>query len=391
MLPTRPNLRPNCMLSWMILVVTFCTLAHIFNFFAPVTTPASQTGRPPPRSRQRKESAPTPIQPVTSKVRPSDSQNILVIFTGRWAYLRINFAYIYRSLRKNGGILDQVHYIMVQYNNRTLSKLTRLADSANKHLGQEVFRFRYRNPNKDTRARPKGIFAEITYEIFNEMAKYPKRKYLKLDDDIVYVHPGAFEQLLQQQNTTECFVHFGNIGGANWRSSFIHQEMGIYNNPAINPKKLKFGFDKGGHPKCGWKSAECAELALRAFLFHHGNKSLEKYLFGGRYLTQERARYSINFLLMDVNIIDLKAMMETGPIGNDDEAWLTVKYSRKVKNPNCVVGHAFVVHFSYFTTEAAIKKRDFLKKFETIAYEDLVKFLPQEFQTILAFNTTNKA
>ncbi|XP_038051774.1 uncharacterized protein LOC119724683 isoform X2 [Patiria miniata] len=376
-----------------LLMITLITLAYNFN-----PLPASTVRHQPlpvqvhhKRSEAQPRQEPKQLQQrqkaQVSSARKPNSQNILCIFTGRWEYLRVNFAYVYRNLRKNGGVLDKVYYYMIMYNRQTLSKLTELTKTANKILGETVFEFRFRNHKRNTAARPKGIFGAFVYEIFDEMARHPERKYFKMDDDIVYIHPGTFRQLIEQQNTSECFIHFANIGGANWRCSYIHQEMGIYDNEAINPKKLKFQFSRDGLPKCGWKSAECAAVAMEAFFYHYQNKSLEKLLFDGRYLTPERARFSINFLLMDSNLIDIKAMMESGPILTSDEHWLTVVYSRKVKKPNCVVGRAFVVHFSYFTTLGEINKHDFLPRFETIAY-DLVKELPEALQTSLAFNQT---
>ena len=68
--------------------------------------------------------------------------------------------------------------------------------------------------------------------------------------------------------------------------------------------------------------------------------------------------------------------METGLIG-DDEYWWTVKYSKNATHPNCIVGEAFVVHFSYFTTEKQMLDLGLLKEFENIVRMELGDKLPQ--------------
>ncbi|XP_038050136.1 uncharacterized protein LOC119723512 isoform X2 [Patiria miniata] len=384
---TTPNVGRISVLLGMVLVVTCTTLAFICSPFSPVNQMQVLQHAHVPRSHDSGEAEFGQIAPAYEP----NPKNILYIFTGRWRYLRINFAYIYRSLRQNGGVLDRVYYVMIQYDDQTLSKLTELTDSANKYLGEKVFELKIRNPNEDTTRLPKDVFPQVAYEILAEIVKYPERKYFKMDDDIVYIHPGAFRQLIEQQNTSECFLHFANIGGANWRSSYIHQEMGVFDDKEINPNNLRFEFNPKGNPRCGFKSAECAQLALRGFLHHYENKSLDRFQFDGRYPTTERGRYNINLLLLDVNIINFNAMLDSTPIGNDYEFWLTQKYSSKVKNPNCIVGGAFVVHFAYSVNEKEIRKQNFAEKFETIAFNDLVKFLPGEFQNILALNATSTA
>ena len=41
-----------------------------------------------------------------------DKNRTLLIFTGRWKFLRVGLPYIYRDVRKNGGVLDRVVFIM---------------------------------------------------------------------------------------------------------------------------------------------------------------------------------------------------------------------------------------------------------------------------------------
>ena len=51
----------------------------------------------------------------------SRGRNIVFVFTGRWKFLRIQFMYLFRDLRKNGGIVDKVLYMMLNYDQETHS------------------------------------------------------------------------------------------------------------------------------------------------------------------------------------------------------------------------------------------------------------------------------
>ena len=98
----------------------------------------------------------------------------------------------------------------------------------------------------------------------------------------------------------------------------------------------------------------------------------------GRSLTTKGHRFSINFFLLDVDIVDIKQMMELGAI-RDDELWWSSTYSGKASQPNCIVGEALMVHFSYFTTVNQMLELGLLKEFENIALMELGETLPRTF------------
>ena len=68
-------------------------------------------------------------------------------------------------------------------------------------------------------------------------------------------------------------------------------------------------------------------------------------------------------------------MMEPG--GIRDDLWWSFKYSGKASQPNCVVGEALMVHFSFFTTVKQMLELGFLKEFENIVIMELGKALPR--------------
>ena len=309
---------------------------------------------------------------VIDENRCASPRNIIFIYTGRWQFLRIQLAHIYRELHRNGGVIHEVWFMMINYNKETEQRLLRFAEVANNASKQTIFSFYYIG-------KPPVIYHRAYKQIFSGIVRHPYDKYFKLDDDIVYIHPGAFKTMIEKQNTSKCFMHFFNIAGSNWRCSWLHQKNNVYNE--TNPKNLVFDFSPSA--PCGWKGADCAEMTLHAFLHHYNNNQLERYFFKELYLTPGRERFSINAFLFERNLLTYE-MATVGPIGRDDEQWWTVTYSSKVEHPNCVVGEALVVHFAYRVVNNAMMKLRFLQEFEknVANNRDSFKMEPEVWQTL---------
>ena len=312
-----------------------------------------------------------------------DGTNTLVVFTGRWRFIRILFPYVYRELRMNGGILDRVFFMMLNYDNSTLKNMTDLVTHANQVLNNNVFELHFLGYTPGTLPPRKTRYQTAYYEILADLMKNSSNRYWKIDDDIVYIHRNTFRSLVESKNSKCCFLHFANIV-SNWRCNIKHQELGIYSGRELNPKNLKFDFDP--YANCGWKSFDCAELTLKAFVHHYHTQQLDKYLFHGLELLVKRMRFSINFHMLDRDLIDFKAMQEVGPI-IDDEFWWTSTYSLKFKQPNCIVGGALVVHFSYFPTYEKLMETGLLKEFELIVEKEIGSLMDEKLWNFLDFST----
>ena len=297
------------------------------------------------------------------------------VFTGRWMYLRILLPYLYRELRQNGGVVDRVLFAMLGYNKETQAKLQNFATGANSILKDEAFQFVYLKEEPSETHDPMSLYpfySNFYYVVLQRLLRNPSDVYFKLDDDTVYIHPNAFGSMIKNKNTSECFLHFGNIV-TNWRCNWLHQKIGVYDKE-VNPKELKFDFSPSA--ACGWKGPECAEMVLRTFLHHYHKKQLSRYLFRDRDLTTKGQRFSINLFLIDVDIVDFKRMMELGAI-RDDEVWWTMKYSSGAPHTNCIVGDALVVHFSYSVTAKKMLDLGLLKEFENIVLLEHKRTLPR--------------
>ena len=318
--------------------------------------------------------------------RPDQAgMNTLVVYAGRWKFLRILFPYVYRELRQNGGVLDRVWFMMVNYDKETHDNLVQLTQITNKNLNQseEVFQLHFLGypPGKQP---PRNIgYTAPYYEMFAELMQKSSNRYFKIDDDIVYIHPATFKSMVERKNSQQCFLHSANIV-TNWRCNIKHQDLGVYKtSKEVNPKNLTFEFHPNGN--CGWKSPECAELTLRTFLHYYHKGQLDKYQFEGLELLNQRKRFSINFFLFDKDMINIKSMLEAGPIEKDDENWWSRTYAGKFKQPNCIVGGGLAVHFSYFPTYQKMLKSGLLREFEAIVQKEVGSLMGKELWRALKF------
>ena len=300
------------------------------------------------------------------------------VFTGRWIYLRILLPYLYRELRQNGGVVDRVILVMIGYTEEAQSKLKNFVTAANSILKDEAFEFLYLKEDPSPPHVPGSphlfpLYCKFNYVVFQRLLRNPSDVYFKMDDDIIYLHRNVFGRMINNKNTSECFLHFGNIV-SNWIGNWLHQKIGVYDNE-VNPKGLKFDIQTWA--PCGWRSPECTEMALRTFIHHYHKKQLDRYLFRGRHLIAKGERFSINFFLLDVDIVNFERMMETGPIVKDDEIWWTMHYSSRAPQTNCMVGEALVVHFSYAITVKEMLDLGLLKEFENIVRIELGQTFPE--------------
>ena len=333
-----------------------------------ITNPLRKSQTNPPRKAH-----------LGAPLLPGVGRNILAIYAGRWEFMRILLPQVYRELKSNGGILDEVWFMMIKADKLTNTKIKNFVQVADKVQGKRIFSIHGKPAKTEDYTFP-------YYEFFSHLNNFPNDRFFKFDDDIVYIRPRAFNYVVDTKNSSRCFMHFFNIAGSNWRCSWIHQRNGVYNE--TNPKNLTFDFDPSA--ACGWKGTDCGVLTIQTFLHHYKKGQLGHYYFKDMELTPDRSRFSINAYMLDKDLIDIKAMLEVGKIYRDDEKWWTVDYSAKVAHPNCIVGEALVVHFAYRVVAKKLLSLGLLKEFSTIVESNMISFNAEEhIWEALEFNTTN--
>ena len=287
-------------------------------------------------------------------------------------FLRVLLPYLFRELRQKGGVVEIVLFAMIGYTNETQHKLQHFSTAVNSILQDEVFQFLcLKKDPTEAHSQPKlaQFYTKFYYVVLQRLLRNPSDVYFKMDDDIVYLHLNVFGSMLKNKNTSDCFIHIGNIV-TNWGCNWLHQEINAFGKK-VNPKGLKIEYNPFG--EYGWKKTE---------IYYH-KKQLSKYLVPGRRLTTKVHRFSINFFLLDVDLVDIKQMMELGAI-RDDELWWSSTYSGKASQPNCTVGEALIIHFSYSTTVKQMLELGLLKGFENIVLME-----PGETWARTLWNTTD--
>ena len=325
-----------------------------------------------PRDREFPITFPPHLQ---NQTREGSSRNILAIYTGRWQFIRVQLPQVYRELRSNGGILDEVWFMLIKLDKPTRQAVQCFVEKANIIQGNQVFSI-YDKPSRNIYERILGKedYTYPHYKFFSHLIQFPYDRIFKFDDDIVYIRPRAFNYVVNTKDSSRCFMHFFNIAGSNWRCSWLHQKNGVYND--TNPKNLQFEFNPSA--ACGWKGPDCAELTVRTFLHHYKKHQLDKYYFKDMELTPDRSRFSINAFLFDKDLIDTKALVKVGKIHRDDEKWWTVDYSAKVRHPNCIIGEALVVHFAYRVVAEKLLTLGLLQEFVEIVKSNAETFKMDE-------------
>ena len=300
----------------------------------------------------------------------TEASNTVFVYAGRWEFLEIQLPYLYRDLRKNGGVIDKVQFMMVKYERNTLDRLIKFTNTANKILMEEVFSIQYMGYIPYS-SPPKTVyvFHQALYEKIEDLIQNPTKRFFKLDDDVVYIHPKAFANMIDMRRS-DCAIHYFNIAGSNWRCSWLHQKYGVFD--GLNPDNLTFDYDPDA--ECGLRSVECRKLTLQAFLHHYHQSQLEKYFFDVEYLT-DRKRFSINGFLIDnsTDLSEIKKWLIKGDHSSTEELML-FKYFRHTPYPPCIVGRALIVHFSYGAIAKEMSETDFLQQFK-----DLVKKSKENF------------
>lgn len=293
-------------------------------------------------------------------------KNVLLVYTGAWKLLRLQLPHVFRELKINGGVLDEVWFVMTEFNTNTNKNVKFFVKTANVILGNRaIFHLEYLG-FETTMSRPKIVKSLPYYMIFSDLERFPNNRYFKLDSDIIYIHPGAFEVLIERKNSSKCFTHFFNIAGPEWRYMYLHQRNKVYDGQLNNLTQTTLENETERHVYM--------ESMLRTFIHHYEQKQLGKYFLNDLELLEKQKCFSISAFLLDRDLIDISALMSVGPIVTDPELWWTEDYAAKVDNPNCVVGEALVVYFP----DELMHRNHLLQMFEDIVRKNKSSFKIEE-------------
>lgn len=241
-----------------------------------------------------------------------------LVFYGRKQFVEILNCYLEQNLIDNGGLLTEVIFNAKTNDTSDLEYLDRLIAS---HPGR-YFRKNITNL--------KWTF-ETHYQSLDS-----ERYYFKIDDDIVYIHPNAFELMLEAKlmYSDVAFVSANIINHPVLAS--VHAQMRAISNISA------LANISGEDPYCGWNSSHCGAVQHESFIKRLNENSLKFYIFSHWDFNwkDQYPRWSINLILFQG-----KDVVNVQP--GDDENQISIDFPKQQKKHSIAVGAALAVHFAY--------------------------------------------
>ena len=192
---------------------------------------------------------------------------------------------------------------------------------------------------------------------FYPNAAEPDTIYVRLDDDIVWLAPDFFEQLLDSRlGSPDTFLLSANVVN-NAICDHLHQRTGA------------LGFQRGAvgyacMDPTGWNNPAHAEYAHRSFLADAGSLCWRRWRFPDWTLFQGE-RFSINAICWTGE--DMQKVLKLGGVGLDEEANLACSFPLHLQKWNKIAGRAVCSHFAYHTQRDHLDQTDLLDQYRRLA------------------------
>lgn len=194
---------------------------------------------------------------------------------------------------------------------------------------------------------------------FFEYNTDPNTIYVRFDDDIVYVHEDAIENLVKQQIHNDAFVSFPIIIN-NAVSSWHLQMQGVI--PRDWGKLEPYCMDP-----IGWADGEFAEKLHLQMLANIEAGTPEKMFMYNDVQLPANLQFSVScFAYSGQDLID--HCDPPGYIeGMYDEHFFSVEMPQKLNRPNIIVGTSLVSHYTFFPQREHIEGTHILDKYREVS------------------------
>ncbi|KAL9072847.1 MAG: hypothetical protein Q9157_004960 [Trypethelium eluteriae] len=353
--------------------------------------------------QQEDESYSEPIheQNTTEKigVKPSDVTVIGVVFFGRRQYVDILDCYLQRNLALNGGYLNEVHFLSHSSKREDIDWVQSLI---NRTAG-----YKY--------VETEGHYGTV----WKQHASDPNTLYIKMDDDITYIHDNAIPRMVHTLiDHPESYAVSANVINSpeghwlhyhtnaivpylpephepdlpltpeltSWRPSKLPEYPQV---PIPDHFDMKKGPSRDHHrwlpldrnsknlhktpihaAAYEWQGIGVTSWSLAAqqhasLLSNIEADTLNRYYFGDEIgvWNMQNYRYSINFLAL------WGSTVRASEISARDELDIAVKNPERLGRPLLVDSHALVAHFSFGPQQEHLLKTDFLDRYRSYANE----------------------
>jgi hypothetical protein len=191
----------------------------------------------------------------------------------------------------------------------------------------------------------------------------PNTIYIRMDDDMVYLHEDYFKNMLDYRlNHPEYLITFGHI----WNNSIISyiQQNELKNlDDRAGIVREKFAMDA-----VAWMSPTFAEYIHETLLDKIESDTVQD-LYFKEHILEEPQRFSVgNFAHFGKKFAEFDGDLK----GAEEEIWLTEVYPRETGLRNSVCGTAMICHWAFFAQRPHLENNtNFLDKYKKISMDKL--------------------
>ncbi len=214
------------------------------------------------------------------------------VFYGRKRSASILIRYLDRNLKKNGGILDKIIFAVKTNNQEDLEYLKRFLEQNGEYYSRVDF-------SSDSNYK-------VLYTVLHD-----DDLVFKIDDDIVFISNGTFENMIEEYLTGTHFILSANVVNHPILSDvhvkfrailpFYETKNGVWEKAKNiteidDTEAMRFNY---GSDSKWWANPKCAAIAHESFLYHAKNNNLDVYKFKlWDFNAVDYSRWSINFILI---------------------------------------------------------------------------------------------
>jgi hypothetical protein len=272
---------------------------------------------------------------------------------GREATVSILAEYLRRDHER--GIVDEWVLCM----NTDVDQMHDLVYAMKLALTNQDWIVRKDRPEHCPRLRPKQRNTGYFYRYFTD----PDTVYVRIDDDIVYVHEDAIERLVRHRLEAGSGVASFPVMWNNSIISWYAQQAGI----------IPTEFGAVGGPHCmdptGWANGQFAVKIHNLLL-----DSLEAGDDGSKFFLYQDMSLPVGMqfsVSVFASLGSMYAGLETPGVlqPSEEESWHTVHQPRKVGQPNIIVGDALVSHYTFFPQGPIVRATNILDRYRALAKE----------------------
>lgn len=272
---------------------------------------------------------------------------------GREATVSILFDYIRREHER--GLIDE-YWLYLNTDPEQVGDLAYAFKLAREHRGWVRL---IERPDECPRLQPKQRNTGYAYRFMAD----PDALFFRFDDDIVYVHPDAVENLCTAKvalpGTLACFALMWNNAITSWyaqKLDIIPKAFGVVQSP--------FCMDP-----VGWGDGEFAVKIHRLLLDWIESGTPEKAYFYQNYPLAPRQQFSVSCHVIDGQ--DFMTLPTPGVLDYpEEEHWITVHRPPLIGKTNDIVGDALVSHYTFYPQGAIVRSTNILERYRTIAKKE---------------------